>query len=235
MGRTSRRPKRRGSSSRRCADPLGGALSRGSFLNPTAQASAHLVIAADGAVTQCAPFNVVTWHAGRSQWKGLHGLNQFSIGIEIVNGGRLERRGEKWTCPVDKVTIPDDDVVMAMHKNETQVAAWHEYTSKQLEVSLQIAAALVSHYGLQDVLGHDDISPMRKSDPGPAFPMSSFRAKAMGRKDDTMDEYVTADKLNIRSGAGTQVPLTWPHSGFHVHRTMWVPEDDRAFATWLAR
>ncbi len=174
------------------------------FMNPTAQASAHLVIATDGAVTQCAPFNIVTWHAGRSQWKGLNGLNQFSIGIEIVNGGRLERRGEKWTCPVDKVTIPDDDVVMAIHKNETQVAAWHEYTSKPLEVSLQIAAALVSHYELKDVLGHDDISPMRKSDPGPAFPMGSFRSKAMGRKDDTMDEYVTADKLNIRSGAGTQ-------------------------------
>ncbi len=176
------------------------------FMNPAAQASAHLVIAADGVVTQCAPFNVVTWHAGRSQWKGLNGLNQFSIGIEIVNGGRLERRGDKWTCPVDKVTIPDDDVVMAIHKNESKVAAWHEYSSSQLDVTLNIAATLMSHYGLKDVLGHEDISPMRKSDPGPAFPMGSFRSKAMGRKDETMDEYVTSDKLNIRSGAGSQFP-----------------------------
>lgn len=176
------------------------------FLNPAASASAHLVIAPDGAVTQCAPFNIVTWHAGRSQWNGLTGLNQFSIGIEIVNAGRLEKRGDKWTCQVDKATIPDEDVVMATHRNETQVAAWHEYTSKQLEVSLQVALALVNHYGLKDVLGHDEISPMRKSDPGPAFPMGSFRSKVMGRKDETLDEYVTADKLNIRSGAGAQFP-----------------------------
>ena len=181
------------------------------FLNPIAQATAHLVIAPDGAVTQFAPFNVVTWHAGKSQWKGLNGLNQFSIGIEIVNGGRLQEKGNKWTCPVDRCEIPADDVVMAVHKNETAIAAWHEYTSKQLEVSVQIAAVLVQHYGLKDVIGHDDISPIRKSDPGPAFPMGSFRSKAMGRKDDTLDQYVTADELNIRSGAGTAFPpLTAP-------------------------
>jgi len=179
------------------------------FLSTAAQASAHLVIAPDGAVTQCAPFNIVTWHAGSSTWKGLTGLNQFSIGIEIVNAGRLARKGDKWICPVDRATIPDDDVVMATHRNETQIAAWHEYTAKQLDVSLKIAVTLVSHYGLKDVLSHDEIAPMRKSDPGPAFPMASFRSKSMGRKDETLDQYVTADKLNIRSGAGTQfAPVT---------------------------
>ena len=59
---------------------------------------------------------------------------------------------------------------------------------------------------MKDVLGHDDIAPFRKIDPGPAFPMSSFRSKAMGRKDDTIDEYVTNTVVNIRSGAGTQFP-----------------------------
>jgi N-acetylmuramoyl-L-alanine amidase len=173
------------------------------FLNPIAQASAHLVIAPDGVVTQFAPFNIVTWHAGKSQWKGLSGLNQFAIGIELVNAGRLMRSGNKWTCPVDRCEVPDTDVVMAVHKNETVQAAWHEYTNKQLEVAVLIAAALVKTYDLKDVIGHEDIAPIRKSDPGPAFPMSSFRSRAMGRHNDTLDEYITAEVLNIRSGPGT--------------------------------
>lgn len=173
------------------------------FLNPIAQASAHLVIGPDGAITQFAPFNIVTWHAGKSQWNGLSGLNQYSIGIELVNAGRLMRSGNKWTCPVDRCQVPDDDVLMAVHKNETKEAAWHEYSSKQLEVAVEVAALLVREYKLKDVLGHEDISPIRKSDPGPAFPMGSFRSKAMGRKDDTMDEYITSGLLNIRSGPGT--------------------------------
>jgi N-acetylmuramoyl-L-alanine amidase len=181
------------------------------FLNPVARASAHLVIGPDGVVTQFAPFNVVTWHAGRSSWKGLVGLNAFSIGIELVNGGRLRRSGSQWTCPVDRCVIPEDDVMMATHKNETEQAAWHEYSSKQLEVSVEIAALLVKTYGLKDVVGHEDIAPIRKSDPGPAFPMGSFRSKAMGRNDDTLDEYVTAAQLNIRTGAGSTFPtLTTP-------------------------
>ncbi len=97
--------------------------------------------------------------------------------------------------------------MMATHKNEAAQAAWHEYSSKQLEVAVQIAALLVKTYSLKDVLGHDDISPIRKSDPGPAFPMGSFRSKAMGRKDDTIDDYITSAELNIRSGPGTSFTL----------------------------
>lgn len=181
------------------------------FLNPIAQASAHLVIAQDGKITQFAPFNVVTWHAGKSQWKGLSGLNQHAIGIELVNGGRLRQSGDKWTCPVDRCIVPNDEVMLATHKNETTQCAWHEYDGRQLEVAAEVAATLVHAYGLQDVLGHEDISPIRKSDPGPAFPMGSFRSKAMGRFDDTMDDYITSAELNIRSGPGTAyAPLTTP-------------------------
>jgi N-acetylmuramoyl-L-alanine amidase len=181
------------------------------FLNPVAQASAHLVIAQDGTITQFAPFNVVTWHAGKSEWKGVSGLNQFSIGIELVNGGRLRQGGDKWTCPVDRCVIPNDEVMLATHKNESVQSAWHEYDGRQMEAAAVVAATLVQAYGLKDVLGHDDISPIRKSDPGPAFPMSSFRSRAMGRLDDTTDEYVTSAELNIRSGPGTTFsPLTMP-------------------------
>jgi N-acetylmuramoyl-L-alanine amidase len=173
------------------------------LLQPAAQASAHLVIDRDGSITQLAPFNVITWHAGKSRWGGLEGLNKYTIGIELVNGGRLSKIGEKCICPADKKHIADDDIVIATHKNESREAIWQEYTDKQMDVALAVSALLVKNYQLQDVLGHEDISPLRKSDPGPAFPMKSFRSKALGRKNEHQDEYVTSAKVNIRSGAGT--------------------------------
>jgi len=176
------------------------------FPSPVAKASAHLLIGRDGAITQFLAFNRVAWHAGKSHWKGLVGMNQFAIGIELVNGGRLLKSGDKWVCPVDMKKVADDDVIIATHKNEIQPAAWQDFTSIQLEAATTIAALLISTYKLKDVLGHEDISPIRKSDPGPAFPMASFRSKTMGREDSTIDEYITSTVLNIRSGPATTFP-----------------------------
>jgi N-acetyl-anhydromuramyl-L-alanine amidase AmpD len=50
------------------------------------------------------------------------------------------------------------------------------YTPEQIETCEALAEALVLAYGLQDVLGHDDIAPTRKSDPGPAFPLGRMRS-----------------------------------------------------------
>src|SRR5215212_7915344 len=49
-----------------------------------AQASAHLVIGRDGKVVQMVPFNKRAWHAGKSSWGNLDGMNQYSLGIELV-------------------------------------------------------------------------------------------------------------------------------------------------------
>jgi N-acetylmuramoyl-L-alanine amidase len=174
--------------------------------NPVSQASAHLIIDRDGTVTQLAPFNVITWHAGKSRWSNLEGLNKYAIGIELVNAGRLSKIGETCICPLDKKAIAADDIVIATHKNESREAVWQEYTDKQVAVALQIAALLVSTYRLEDVLGHEDIAPIRKSDPGPAFPMKSFRSRALGRRDESQDDYLTATEVNIRAGAGTTFP-----------------------------
>ncbi len=174
------------------------------FLNKKAEASAHLVIDRDGTITQFAPFNVVTWHAGISKWDGLVGMNKFSIGIELVNGGRLVRSGTSWICAVDKKAVPENEVIIARHKNENHEAGWHVYTGAQLQVATEVATLLVKHYGLKDVLGHEDISPFRKSDPGPAFPMGSFRSKALGRKENDPIFFKTNTEANIRAGAGTQ-------------------------------
>jgi N-acetylmuramoyl-L-alanine amidase len=59
------------------------------FANPAAKVSAHLVIDRDGSILQMVPFNRVAWHAGISRWRGLEGLNSHSIGVELVNAGRL--------------------------------------------------------------------------------------------------------------------------------------------------
>ncbi len=173
------------------------------FMSPLAQASAHLVIGRDGDITQMAPFNVICWHAGQSKWGNINGLNQYSIGIEMVNAGRLSIVGDKYVSKIDKVTIKETDVLLATHKNETRPDAWHEYTPKQIDACINVAAALVGNYALKDILGHEDVSPGRKSDPGPAFPMNSFKSKALGRKDEFADTYITVAELNIRSGAGT--------------------------------
>lgn len=175
--------------------------------NPAAKAAAHLVIGRDGSLTQLAPFNRVTWHAGQSQWEGRAGLNGFSIGIELDNAGKLERVGSRWISAVSKRAYPDDDVLVANHKNDrpgTPPIGWHEYSEVQLEVAAQVGLLLVEKYALKDVLGHEDIAPGRKADPGPAFPMASFRARLMGRADDEVEHYVTTSALNVRAGPGTE-------------------------------
>jgi len=135
------------------------------FLNPKAEASAHLLIDRDGLITQFAPFNVITWHAGKSEWLGLKNLNSYSIGIELTNLGGTQ-----------------------------------EYTSKQLEVVTEVARLLVGHYNLKDILGHSDIAPGRKVDPGKMFPMAKFKLEAgIG----VCNDLKTTSDLNLRSGAGT--------------------------------
>lgn len=173
------------------------------FKDPNAKASAHLLIDREGNVTQFAPFNVITWHAGVSQWSGLNGLNAYSVGIELVNGGKLIKSGDHFVCPTDHRQVAAGDVVFAKHKDESDGAYWQQYTERQLAVASEIASLLVSQYKLKDVVGHEDIAPHRKSDPGPAFPMSGFRAQAMGHHDEEIDTYSTITAVNIRTGAGT--------------------------------
>ena len=91
-----------------------------------------------------------------------------------------------------------------MHKNDTVPRHSHTFTVAQIAAALEVATALVRKYGLKDVIGHDDIAPMRKVDPGPAFPLLSFRSRIMGRAEDEGPDHETITTLNIRIGPGTQ-------------------------------
>lgn len=151
--------------------------------NPVAKASAHLVIAQDGTVTQLAPLNVACWHAGKSTWAKRSNCNAFTIGIELANPGPLNKTASGYATAMEHKPIPAKDVILAAHKSGGPVRPWAAYPAAQIEAALGVAQAIVSAYGLKDVIGHEDIAPGRKTDPGPAFPMASFRARVMGRAD----------------------------------------------------
>jgi N-acetylmuramoyl-L-alanine amidase len=166
------------------------------------RASAHVVIGRDGAVTQLVPFDQIAWHAGRSAWEGRTGLNRFSLGIELDNAGRLTRRKGAWHHWTGSPRYDDAEVLEATHRHESAPCGWHAFPPAQLDAALEVAAALVERYGLRDVLGHDDVSPGRKSDPGPAFPMQSFRSRVFGRQEEEADTHRTTTELNVRTGPG---------------------------------
>ena len=169
------------------------------------QASAHAVIGRDGSVTQLVPFDRVAWHAGASSWEGLKGLNGYSLGIEMDNAGLLTRHADRWRAWFGRA-YDDADVVQAVHKNGTDACGWHDYTEAQIQSALKVSQLLMANYGLRDVLGHEDIAPGRKWDPGPAFPMASFRGRLLGRREDQLPQYRTLCELHIRTAAGPQNP-----------------------------
>jgi len=151
------------------------------FKTPDAKASAHIVIGRDGRIVQMVPFNRQAWHAGKSHWGNLEGMNRYSLGIELVNAGKLRKNSVGQWLNWSKKLIPDDQVTIARHKDESSDAGWHEYTEVQINAAVQVATLLHKTYNFSDVLGHDDVSPGRKVDPGPLFPMVSFRSIVLGR------------------------------------------------------
>lgn len=174
------------------------------LINPRARASAHLVIGRDGSIVQLVDFNRRAWHAGRSQWRGINGLNGHSIGIELDNPGLLNGSPGNWRTSWGRA-VADSDVLVKPGETDGVLQGWHTYTETQLEVAREVSLEIVRHYQLEEVVGHDDISPGRKVDPGEAFPMGTFQSLVAGRDtDDAADMYKTTTALNIRRGPGTE-------------------------------
>ena len=175
--------------------------------NPDSNASAHLIVGRDGLVTQLAPFTIKTWHAGRSHWDGLVGLNQHSIGIELDNAGPLKLVGTRLQAWFG-TTYPKSQAFHGKHKLEDEFRWWHAYTEIQIETAVELAKLLVKFYQLKEIIGHDDIAPDRKRDPGPAFPLIHIQSLVMGRPEEQSERYrVTATRLNIRKGPGAEFDL----------------------------
>ena len=175
------------------------------------RASAHVVIGQEGEIYQIVPFSNIAWHAGESEYGGRRSFNNFSIGIELDNPGYLLRAGSQYVAPFG-ARYEANQVIEAKHRNESSTRFWHTYSQPQLEACEDLCWALMKEYPtINQILGHEEISPGRKQDPGPAFPLEKFRAKILqhDRASDA-DEIVPAfdqgrvvvDKLNIREGAG---------------------------------
>lgn len=144
--------------------------------NPRAGASAHLVIGRDGTTIQCVNLEMRAWHAGRSRWQGLSGLNDHAIGIELANWGPLARSGDNWVTPRGE-QVP---CIEAAHRNGGPVRGWETFPERQIKAAIAIAHALTAYHPISGILGHDEIAPERKLDPGPAFDMASFRKAVLG-------------------------------------------------------
>lgn len=169
------------------------------FKSPAHRASAHLVLGQDGELVQMVPFNCTAWHAGKSEWAGRPGCNSFTIGVEIVNPGPLVKRGDEFFDVNNQRW--NGDVVEARHKNGVaKYDFWAAYSNPQLERLEEVGRALSDKYDLRGVVGHDDIAPRRKIDPGPAFPLERLRSVLFGRADDGAEEFETTSELNVRKG-----------------------------------
>lgn len=150
------------------------AMSSAQYLaRPDTSVSAHLVIARSGQVIQLLPFHVRAWHAGVSEWMGRREVNDFSIGIEMDNAGKLHRRSNRFFSWFNKEYPPG--MVFTTVENG-HAAYYHAYTREQIERVVEVCSLLKERYLIRWLVRHSDVTP-RKADPGPAFPFEEVKKR----------------------------------------------------------
>ncbi len=176
------------------------------LMSRTARASAHVIVGRNAKIEQIVAFNVRAWHAGKSIWRGVPNGNDYSIGIEIDNWGALTRTEDgtfrSWTNAI----VPPERVTQLRHRNDGVLRYWEIFPEQQLDAVADVTRTiLAAHPGIREIVGHDDIAPGRKIDPGPAFPLNRFTSLVTGRDDKKVEtRKVIAAMLNLRGGPGTR-------------------------------
>lgn len=192
------------------------------FADPESRVSAQVTIDTDGTIYQHVPFNKRAWHAGPSSYAGYTGLNSHSIGIELVNPGYLRKLDNGgFLDAYDRVHTAADvgPVIRARHPRVgSGTFYWPVYTERQLAAAERLTKAFIEEYQIIDVVTHEEIDTRGwKTDPGPAFPMNRFKALLRDRGNDVVEYEVTAGKLNVRGGPGTEFAvLNSLRSGDHI-------------------
>ena len=157
--------------------------------DPAAKVSAHYTIGEDGTVYAMVPESRRAWHAGLSCWAGARDINSRSIGIELVNPGHEFGYRPFPAAQIDAL-IALGDAILARHP----IAPWR-------------------------VLGHSDVAPARKDDPGELFPWVSLAEAGIGfwasPGDDPGDEAVAP--LLTRYGYDPEAPLQKVVAAFQRH------------------
>ena len=110
--------------------------------DPKTEVSAHYLIDTDGLIYQLVDEGKRAWHAGVSCWNEKDNVNNFSIGIELQNHGYN---------------------YFLLHKE------WPLYPLAQMQALVLLLTALEKRHSIEYILGHSDVSPGRKQDPGPHF------------------------------------------------------------------
>lgn len=107
--------------------------------SPEAKVSSHYLIAEDGQIVRLVAEDKRAWHAGKSHWRGIDDVNSASIGIELVNPGH------EW--------------------------GYRPFPEPQMAALLPLMAEIVARHGVTrgNIVGHSDIAPARKEDPGELF------------------------------------------------------------------
>ncbi|MGN7610931.1 N-acetylmuramoyl-L-alanine amidase [Magnetococcales bacterium HHB-1] len=179
------------------------------LMDSTKKVSAHLVVGRDGLISQLVPFNIRAWHAGKSRFGNRSGYNNYSIGIEIDNVGPLTKEGGQYLSWFKKA-YPEAEVIKAVHRNEQNERYWQRYTDQQIDLVKRICEQLIKKYKIREILGHEEISPGRKTDPGPAFPLDELRNTLLPQDQTSTTPSnqvtVTASALNIRQGPSATEP-----------------------------
>jgi N-acetylmuramoyl-L-alanine amidase len=130
-----------------------GALER--MCDPEAGVSAHYMVGEDGVIVRLVAEPMRAWHAGVSRWQGDEDLNSRSIGIEIVNGGH--------DFPDAGGRLPG-------------------YPDVQIRAVISLSRAILARHDIPQsrIVGHSDIAPTRKRDPGEHFPWARLGAAGIG-------------------------------------------------------
>jgi len=136
--------------------------------------SAHLHLSRVGMITQMVAFDRVAFHAGASRWEGRENLNLWSLGIELENWGPLTRRTNDELRITNYVSWSGAEVD-AGRAMEVVGAYWEKFHCVQVWELVRVLRCLWGQFPLRFVLGHSDVAPGRKLDPGPAFPMAMLR------------------------------------------------------------
>ena len=118
--------------------------------NNKSKVSSHYLIKNNGDILTLVPDSFIAWHAGVSSWKKYKSINKYSIGIEISN--------------------PGHDYI------------YKKFSKKQIKSVLQLSSYLVKKYKIKSnfILGHSDIAPDRKKDPGEKFPWKYLSKNKIG-------------------------------------------------------
>lgn len=107
------------------------------------------------------------WHAGRSSWFGQSGLNYSSIGIELVNRSGCDR-------PIQELGNDSDFY---------ETCQFREFDDRQIELLIRLLKEILNRYPNIEpinIMGHSDIAPGRKVDPGPTFPWRRLYEEGLG-------------------------------------------------------